>query len=466
MSAPVAPVRTDGKDPPGPAGPSLTGRLMAWALAALLVVWVSFVVLGYRTGVEEADELTDGHLASVASVLLSLRAVDFVAPGSAALRIDMPGLKSHDYQQSLSVVLWDADGSLIGSSGAATPPAFDVNEGFATLRLAGDGTRWRSFAQWDAAHQRKVMVLLNLQERDGLAEDIAQQLIEPIMWLLPVVALALGLAIWRGLRPLYALSDDVAKLDVAGAQRLPERHAMREFNSVVLSINRLVDQQSAALVRERRLANEVAHELRTPLSSIALQSSALAGALSPEDRSRAQARIGADALRAGHVLNQLLALARTSRAELHEVAVPVDLVALAQEVSADFAQMAWERQDDIAVTGPASVSLQGHPFLLELALRNLLENAIKHTPPGTQIEVQLGGRADAPGLPARAIWLQVCDNGKRDQAQAVAGAPAADSLRLGHEIVARVAEVHGAQFGPVAAPAPFTTCYRMGFGTG
>lgn len=439
-----------------PSGPSLTGRLLAWALGALLVVWLSFVVMGYRTGIEESDELTDGHLASVASVLLSLRSVEFVAPGSAAPRMNMPGLKSHDYQQSLSVVLWDADGNLIGSSGAAVPPAFDTNEGFADLQLGEGHTRWRSFAQWDAAHERKVMVLLNLQERDDLAEDIAEQVIEPGMWLLPVVALALGLAIWRGLRPLYVLSDDVARLDVGRAQRLPARHAMREFNSVVLSINGLVDQQSAALVRERRLANEVAHELRTPLSSIALQASALAGELSPEDRVRAQSRIGADALRAGHVLNQLLALARTSRAELHEAAVPLDLVALAQEVSADFAQKAWERQDEIAVTGLATLPLLGHPLLLELALRNLLENAIKHTPPGTQIEVQLGSDAGGP-------WLQVCDNGGRDQPQAVAAVQTVDSLRLGHEIVARVAEVHGAVFGPAAAPAPFTTCFRMGF---
>lgn len=442
-------------------GPSLTGRLMAWALAALLVVWLSFVVMGYNTSVEEADELTDGHLASVASVLLSLRSIEFVEPGAAAPRMHMPGLKSHDYQQSMSVILWDAQGQLIGSSGGAPPPAFDTSEGFADLRLGADGKRWRSFAQWDLARERRVMVLLSLQERDDLAADIAGQLIEPSMWLLPVVALALGLAIWRGLRPLYALSDDVAQLDVGRAQRLPARHALREFNSVVLSINGLVDQQSAALVRERRLANEVAHELRTPLSSIALQARALNGPLSPDERTRAQSRIGADALRAGHVLNQLLALARTSRAELHEAAVPLDLVVLAQEVSAGFAQKAWERQDEIAVTGLATLPMLGHPLLLELALRNLLENAIKHTPPGTQIEVQLGLGGNTTGAPA---WLQVCDNGARNRAEAEPALQAVDSLRLGHEIVLRVAEVHGAHFGVAPAPEPFTTCYRMDFG--
>jgi two-component system sensor histidine kinase QseC len=60
---------------------SLTRHLLAWALGALLVVWVSFVVVGYLTGRHEADELTDGHLASVASLLLAERDGRFALRG-------------------------------------------------------------------------------------------------------------------------------------------------------------------------------------------------------------------------------------------------------------------------------------------------------------------------------------------------------------------------------------------------
>src|SRR2546429_2206056 len=85
-------------------------------------------------------------------------------------------------------------------------------------------------------------------------------------------------AIRRGMRPLNELSREVERLDLAQAERVSHRHALREFMPVVNSINTLLDRQQEALERERSLANEVAHELRTPLASIALQARALGDA--------------------------------------------------------------------------------------------------------------------------------------------------------------------------------------------
>ena len=437
--------------------PSLTRRLLLWSLGALVLVWGSFVFIGYQTGVHEADELTDGHLASVSALLLNHRATDPVDGARVTQRTAMPWLKSHDYQQSISVAQWDAQGRLLSLHGTSVAPPFSPVEGFDTLILGPDHVAWRSFSQWDTAHDRKIMVMLQLQERDQLAKDIADQLVEPGLWLLPVVSLALGLALWRGLRPLYALSSDVAALDPSSTQRLASRHAWNEFESVVASINTLLDRQQAAMVRERRLANEVAHELRTPLASIALQASALAGELDEPSREQALARIGQDALRAGHVLNQLLALARASRAELHEAKSPVDLRALAQRVCADYAQAAWQRGDEIALVAPPEVAVLGHAVLLDIALCNLVENALKHAPNGTHIAVQLGVAEQGDA------WMQVCDDGSRSSADGSGSGKgrAVDSLHLGHEILRRVAEVHGGRFGEAPAPEPFTTCFRL-----
>lgn len=437
--------------------PSLTRQLLLWSLGALVLVWGSFVAIGYQTGVHEADELTDGHLASVAALLLNLRATEAMQGPHVTPQAPTPWLKSHDYQQSLSVVQWNAQGQVLSLRGITAAPPFTETEGFGNLVQGPDKVAWRSFSQWDAARARKIMVLLELRERDELARDIAEQMIEPGLWLLPVVALALGLALWRGLRPLYALSADVAALDPTSTQRLASRHAWNEFESVVASINTLLDRQQAALVRERRLANEVAHELRTPLSSIALQASALGGELDAAARAQAIVRIGQDALRAGHVLNQLLALARASRAELHEAKAPVDWCAVTRQVCADLAPAAWQRGDEIAVSAPPQLWVPGHALLLDIAVRNLVENALKHTPEGTHIAVQMGPSSDG------GAWLQVCDDGARQGDRAVAMGPrhAADSLHLGHEILRRVADIHGGEFGPAPAPAPFTTCYRL-----
>ena len=170
--------------------PSLFRHLLAWALGALLLVWASFVYVGHRTGLHEADELTDGHLASVASLLLTQKVSGFApAPDAAALggMDGVSGLRAHDYQQSLSVVIWDRDGQVVARTGEAPTPAFAQHEGFETLTLGSPPAQWRAFSRWDGpAHQRRIVVLLSLAERDGLADDIADQVSTPGLWLLPV----------------------------------------------------------------------------------------------------------------------------------------------------------------------------------------------------------------------------------------------------------------------------------------
>ncbi len=436
---------------------SLMRRLLLWVLAALLLVWAGFAAVGWRTGVHEAGELTDGHLASTAALMLNLDLPPFVEASRETARAVIPALKNHDYQPSLSVLVRDAGGRLLARSGDAPLAPFSEQAGFADLALGTPPTAWRSFSQWDAAHARQILVLVRADERDELASDVAGQLAEPGLWLLPAVAIALCLAIWRGLRPLQVLSRDVAELEVDKAERLQARHPYREFNSVVRSINMLVGRQQASLERERQLASEVAHELRTPLSSIILQAASLRGELTPQAREQALAQIGADAMRAGHVIAQLLALARASRGDLQQQMQRLDLGTLAAQVVAGYAQTSWESGHQLSVQdqGEGRLEVLAHPLLLELALRNLVDNALQHTPRGTFICVQWGH--DAAGA-----WLQVCDDGTT---AGVAGQELAsqstERLGLGHKIVSRVMDVHGGQLAQIPAPMPFTRCYRV-----
>jgi two-component system, OmpR family, sensor histidine kinase QseC len=440
--------------------PSLLRDLLAWTLTALVLVWASFLLVGLRTGVHEADELTDGHLASVAALLLSERGGRFDDRPVGA--IVPPGLKRHDYQQSMNVVVWRADGSVLTRTGGGPLPPFSEREGFAELRLGDPPSRWRAFSRWDGPqHERRITVMLSVQERDELAWDIAEQLAEPGLWLMPVIALVLGLAIRRGLTPLYLLSNEVHQLDVARGEPLPPRQWHAEFDAVVQAINMLVERQRAVLARERQLASEFAHELRTPLAALALHARTLRGEVSVKEREHAAQRLEHDALRAGEVLSHLLQLARASRAEMAEAAEPFDLAELARRVVAEYAQAALDSGHELALEGDGPLPLTGHRVLMEVALRNLLDNAIGHTAAGTLVEVQLD---------AQARWLQVCDDGGKDAAAPRRGdaAPGTDSgttlgLGLGHRVVEKIATLHHARFGPAAPPEGFSSCYRLSF---
>jgi two-component system sensor histidine kinase QseC len=439
-------------------GRTLTRHLLGWALGALTLVWAAFIVFGYRTGEHEADELTDGHLASVSSLLLPLAPGGLQADAVPPVITNGKDLRAHDYQRSLTVVVWDAQGRMLSRTGDAPAPPFSAEGGFTTLRLGDPPQAWRAFSRWDEPHAYKLMVLLSQAERDDLAADIAGQVIEPGLWLLPVVALVLGLAIHRGLRPLRELAQQVHALDTQEARQLQARVRFEELAAAVDAINRLVDRYHGALTRERALADEFAHELRTPLASIALQARVLQDAPDGPERQGALARLHDDALRSGEVLAHLLALARASRAELAEAAESVDLDALARRVVADFAPQAHAGGRELGLASPGPFPLSGHAVLLELALRNLVQNALAHTPPGTQVEVELDPAARS---------LQVSDDGLRHGGRPHAnrdGGVQPLRLGLGHRVVEKVAALHGASFEPELPLEGQRRAWRLRFG--
>jgi two-component system sensor histidine kinase QseC len=434
--------------------PTLTGHLLAWVMGGLLLVWASFVAVGWRTGQHEADELTDGHLASVAALMLAYRGGSFEAVAPPAKPVPAGSLRDHDYQRSMSVVVWDARGQVLARTGDAPLPDFAQPEGFATLDTQAGAPAWRAFSRWDAQRTRKVMVLLSVREREELAQDIAEQVTEPALWLLPAIALVLGLAIRRGLRPLYRLSQQVRELDIHDGRSLtpPTRH--EELQSVVDAINTLVARYHAALERERALAGEFAHELRTPLASLSLQASALAELPEGPDRAAALGRLRQDTQRAGEVLSHLLALARAGRAQLDEAAQPVEMEALAQRVLAASAPAAAKTRHELALSSPGPWTVPGHEVLLEVALRNLVENAVSHTPAGTHVEVQID-----PAAHRLQVW---------DDAASRSGAPAGSALGLGlgHRVVEKIAAIHGARFEALPADGSGRRCYAITFSAG
>ncbi|MBC7705362.1 MAG: HAMP domain-containing histidine kinase, partial [Rhodoferax sp.] len=204
--------------------------------------------------------------------------------------------------------------------------------------------------------------------------------------------------------------------------------------------------------REREFASDVAHELRTPLAVIALQANVAATQTDAAGRAEALATLQYEALRAGQILGQLLDMARAQRLG-DEALQEVPLAKLAARVMAGFAQSSHDSGHVLElVDGPAPVTVRGNPLLLELALRNLIANAIGHTSAGTLVRVAVEQTGALQNL-------SVSDNG--GGADRPSGRPAPQNLGIGLRLVERISALHKAHLVRDAGEPPMTTRFSI-----
>jgi two-component system sensor histidine kinase QseC len=444
--------------------PTLWRYLWGWVIGALVVVWSTMFAVAWYTGHHEAGEVADGQLVSVARLWLA-SAPQRLRPAPEPIAPD----RVKAYVQDMAVLHWvggrlrsDTHGLAAGLGLTSALPAPGLSD--TTLQTQAGPAPWRMYvAVREGAHgEERVAVLMDMAHRIDLGQDMALHLARPAMLVLPLVALLLWWALRTGLRPLDRLSLEVAALDSLAGQRLDERHRFREFSSIVRAINTLVDSLKTRARREREFASDVAHELRTPLTAIALQARAARDDASVE-RLEGLER---ESLRAGHILAQLLDLARAQQSDSNANGAgaggpaQVALGDLAARLISDHAQLAYDRRQELSLVQPqAPVSVDGPPMLVELALRNLIENALRHTRAGTQVAVTVWREADAVGV-------SVSDDGQRRDAQpglAAGALPSSDTtgLGLGLRLVERIAQQLGAQLLRDEAEAPMTTRFTL-----
>jgi two-component system sensor histidine kinase QseC len=445
---------------PRPAGRrTLSRHLLIWTLGAQLAVWVIMVAVGWSTSLRETRKFTDGHLVAVAQLWLETASWN---PATDSGPQPVPREDVHEYAQDVAIMVWDNGRLVTDSDRLAT--GLDLGQlpekGLVSLVVRdANGTPhdWRAYVETyrTDGHERRVAALLDLKKRYVLASDIAEHLAEPSLILLPLVTLVMWWTIRRGLRPLDQLSDEVAALDGFAGQRLDTQHRFHEFSSTVTAINTMVDGLQAQAERERQFASDVAHELRTPLTAITLQ----ARAAQADPSLPRLARLEQEALRAGRILTQLLDLARAQRAgqaasQAGEAVQDTALGEMAARLLSAHAQLAHESGHDMSlVQEQGEVNVRVQPMLLELALRNLIENALRHTPPGTQVEVAVWRDAQGQGV-------SVSDDGQRAGVTAPA-AQASSGLGLGLRLVERIAEELGAQLERDGGVAPMTTRFAL-----
>lgn len=291
--------------------------------------------------------------------------------------------------------------SVIRLPGSPVPAWYkgDLPAGLQTLRA--DGDRLRVFVHRDGASGTTV-VAQPTDVRDELALNSALRTLLPLLLLLPVIAWL----IVRIVRHEFAAVNELARqLDSQPADKprpVPDAELPDEIIPFAHAINRLLARVANLVGQQRRFVADAAHELRSPLTALAVQAENLNQASTLADMRARVAPLQAGIERARRLTEQLLSLAHVQSGPAESAAVNVP--ALVRELIAEFLPQAEAKGIDLGLDERVPLTLDAAPERLRLVLRNILENALKYTPEGGEVTIRL----DADGADA---LVDVIDNG-------------------------------------------------------
>ena len=390
----------------------------------------------YRVGLQEAEELFDAKLAHSARVLMSLidtplheldrrhdsdqaRVVE-VWHGSAAGEgrdLALPG--GHAYETKLAFQVRAPDGRLLLRSDSGPDEAFaPLRPGYADT--VAEGEHWRTFVLhapsgywYQTAEQAAI--------RSEIAEEIALGIALPLLLALPVLALCVWLAVAWAVRGLSDVSQAVDQRSLERLDPIRPARVPQEVAGLVQAINALLARLAQARAREGRFVADAAHELRTPIAALKLHAWNVAEATDADERAQSQRLLDAGIRRMERLVEQLLALSRLDNALLDNgrsdgnrpaPQAEIDLAALLRRLCEELSAV------DIARTRHLQADLQparlyGHDTALEALARNLIDNALRYTPPGGTVRVRLETGIDAGSAAdsGQGIRLVVEDSG-------------------------------------------------------
>ena len=276
---------------------------------------------------------------------------------------------------------------------------------------------------------------------EALADRFVEEFLSDAAWIFPIFAvLVLAVAAWTvrsGLRPLATASERAAGIAPGAPDvRLPTEGLPSEFLHLVEAINGALDRLETGFIVQRQFTANAAHELRTPLAI-------LTAALESLEGSSEMDRLRLDAARMNRIVGQLLRMARLDAQPIH-AREPVDLRMIASGVVEHLAPWAATAGRRLAFEAPETpVCVRGDAEALADALRNLVENAVGHTPSDTEVVVQVTSAGtvcvldSGPGVPPE-DREKIFDRFWRGRQRTASGVGAG----LGLAIVAEIVKTH------------------------
>ncbi len=422
---------------------SIISRVVVLHVVAIGVTSIMMPLALYWLLDQAANSLHRDALRSQAAIIAS-----FLRPqpdGGVALDIptDMRPLYSGGYGLYAYAVL-DAKGRVLFSSrsdGAALFTSKEANVGDWVIRRRSTDSVLFGVSVARAVGERLywIQVGQDLSQPDVIIDDVVTSFFPRVAWItFPILLLLLLIDILifrRALDPVRGASTTAAAIGPTRTDvRLPEQSMPTEILPLVHAVNQALDRLEAGFRAQRDFTADIAHELRTPLAIMRARVDSL-------EAGPVREALRTDLVNMTRIVSQVLDIA-----ELESFVIAgdarADLHAVCAEAVGFMAPLAVDMSKAIALTGAEGpVWVRGHPEALFRAVRNLVENAIRHTPAGGSIEVDVSADGvvrvldDGPGVAGaeresifRRFW-------RRDRTHA-------ESRGLGLAIVARVAETH------------------------
>jgi two-component system sensor histidine kinase TctE len=400
---------------------SLRTQLLRWLLIPLIVLMAVNAVSVYRNALDAADMAYDR------SLLASTRALaERVSISGGKVVVDVPYVALDSFEtDTLGRIYYKVtglNGETVSGFGDLPPVPSNVPRSEAYPALVrfyhadynGQPVRIAALVQPVYDDSMRGMALIQVAEttdaRRGLSTQILRDTLAWQAWVVLAAALLVWFAVRLVLRPLMRLRAEVEMRSASDLHDVDPALVHREVRPLVEAMNGSMSRIRSLIASQRRFIADASHQLRTPLTVLKTQSELalreLGRSEAPPDREALRAMVSGIAATtdaAVHLANRLLMLARIEHSG--DVApVPVGLRELAQNVALQLAVSAVNKQIDLALEAEQEAIVRGQPLLLQEMVSNLVDNALRYTPPGGSVTVRV-----LPG--AARLVLEVEDSG-------------------------------------------------------
>ena len=374
---------------------SLFGEILDWMLAPLLFLWPISIAVVYHVANDIASQPYDQSLTENVRTVARL-----IRYGEGKVSLDLPApareLLRHDEQDAVyfqvlgfgrELVAGDWDIPWVDSPAGMQPGTVHLRDG----EIQGEDVRIAyQFIDGDPLPETPpilVQVAETRTKRGSLADRIIAGVLLPQFAIIPLAVILVYLGLGRGIKPLYRLQRLIERRRPGDLSPITTRGMPEEVLPLILAFNDMMERLEENLQAQQRFISDAAHQMRTPLTGLKMQTDLALLETDPEQVRRSLRQISDSADRTAHLINQLLALARAeaSSEKQHKVEA-VNLEELLRDVVGQLVPQARARRIDfgLELTG-WPLTIEGNPLQLRELFKNLIDNAIKYTPEGGKV---------------------------------------------------------------------------------